>query len=444
MQLTIMDELKALIPPLSADEYTGLEQSIIAEGCRDAITVWLHDGDNVIVDGHNRYAICSAHGLPYQTVTRDFDSLSDVKLWMIRNQLSRRNLTPFKRTELALQMEAVIAEQAKQQSGTRTDLLANLPTGSSINTRDEVARIAEVSSRNVDKVKHVLTDAPAPIVDKARTGEISIHAADQMTKALRGQPERVVALAMRVADDNADKVAILARLYKSNGKDGSNGTFDEIAINGGFHYGEEMDEWCDFAASTARQIEEALGSLANYHRMIEGGAKHVHVAQNSRENEWYTPAYLLDAARAVLGTFDVDPATSEIAQRTVQAGTYYTIEDDGLAQEWPGRVWMNPPYSQPEIKLFCDKLLVELEAGRTSDAIVLVNNATETGWGQSLLRACAAVCFLERRVKFLDASGQAVNQPLQGQMMILFTDNKTKVQLFEDALMNYGAVLRAR
>ena len=270
--LTIDSELQALIPPLQAEERDALEASILAEGCRDAIVVWHHDGTDIIVDGHNRHAICTAHGLPYNVVTRDFSSRSDVKLWMIRNQLARRNLTPFKRTELALWIEDILSEQARHNS------LANLRNNpldvqnsahrEQGRTRDAVARIAEVSHDTVHKVKHVLTDAPAPIVDKARAGDISIHAAERMTKALRGQPEDVVELALRLADDSADKVAILARLYKSNGKDGSNSTFDEIATNGGFHYGDEMDEWCDFAESTVGQIRAATESLKKHHQVL--------------------------------------------------------------------------------------------------------------------------------------------------------------------------------
>ena len=78
--MRIDPEFQALIPPLSDDEFAALELSIMTEGCRDAIVVWQHDGDDIIVDGHNRYAICTAAGLPYKTVTRDFSSRSEVML----------------------------------------------------------------------------------------------------------------------------------------------------------------------------------------------------------------------------------------------------------------------------------------------------------------------------------------------------------------------------
>src|SRR5262249_11893632 len=81
-----------------------------------------------------------------------------------------------------------------------------------------------------------------------------------------------------------------------------------------------------------------------------------HVAHNSGENEWYTPPEYIAAARAVLGSIDVDPASSDIAQETVCASVYYTKQDDGLAKLWRGKVWMNPPYSVDLIGRFIEKL----------------------------------------------------------------------------------------
>lgn len=116
--MKIDEEFSSLIPPLSDEEYRGLEESILNEGCRDALIVW----DDILIDGHNRYRICEAHGLPYQTVQKEFASRDEVKLWMIQNQLSRRNLTAFVRSELALKLKPLIAGMAKQKQGTRNDL----------------------------------------------------------------------------------------------------------------------------------------------------------------------------------------------------------------------------------------------------------------------------------------------------------------------------------
>jgi len=91
-QLRIDPEFQSLIPPLSKDEKAALQASILEEGCRDPLVVWAEE--KLLIDGHNRYAICTAHDIPYQIVEMSFDSRNAVKVWTIANQLGRRSLTP--------------------------------------------------------------------------------------------------------------------------------------------------------------------------------------------------------------------------------------------------------------------------------------------------------------------------------------------------------------
>ena len=151
-----------------------------------------------------------------------------------------------------------------------------------------------------------------------------------------------------------------------------------------------------------------------------------HVSHNSGENEWYTPPKFIEAATEVMGSIDTDPASNKIANKTVQATTFYDKEDDGLEQAWGETVWINPPYSQPDISLFCDALVSRLESGEVKEACALVNNATETVFGQKLLSICNAVCFPSGRIKFLDSQGDAKGAPLQGQMIVYFGNNGDK------------------
>lgn len=116
-------------------------------------------------------------------------------------------------------------------------------------------------------------------------------------------------------------------------------------------------------------------------------------------DEWYTPAEYLDAARTVMGDIDLDPASCAAAQKVVGAAQFFTKEDDGLAQEWRGRIWLNPPYSTALAPRFIDKLCAEYDAGRLDEAVVLVNNATDTAWFHNLLGRFPA-CFLRKRVPF--------------------------------------------
>ncbi len=79
-----------------------------------------------------------------------------------------------------------------------------------------------------------------------------------------------------------------------------------------------------------------------------------------------------------MGSIDCDPASAEIANRTVKATVYFTKEQDGLKQKWNGNVWMNPPYAQPLMSQFAAAVAAKFAGGEIKQACVLVNNATET------------------------------------------------------------------
>ena len=140
-----------------------------------------------------------------------------------------------------------------------------------------------------------------------------------------------------------------------------------------------------------------------------------HVSNNSGENEWYTPIEFIKAAREVMGRIDLDPASCEAANKTVQATKIFTVNDDGLKQKWRGNVWLNPPYASDLIGKFADKVVESKDD--IEQAIILVNNATETGWFNTLISVASAVVFPKSRVKFYMADGKT-GAPLQGQAFI--------------------------
>ena len=154
-----------------------------------------------------------------------------------------------------------------------------------------------------------------------------------------------------------------------------------------------------------------------------------HVANNSGNNEWYTPAAIIEAARDCMGGIDLDPASSKQAQETVRAARWFGIDDDGLAQTWAGKVWLNPPYARGLVDRFIEKLLSE----NVAQACVLVNNATETVWAQTMLSQCS-VCFLSGRVKFTALDG-VLGAPLQGQMIFGYRVSQGRLL---DAFENMG------
>lgn len=183
---------------------------------------------------------------------------------------------------------------------------------------------------------------------------------------------------------------------------------------------------------------------------VEDGNGHVetmipakpHVANNSGNNEWYTPAVYVEAAREVMGGIDLDPASSVIANQVIQAEAFYTVEDDGLSHDWFGRVWMNPPYASDLIGQFSAKLAYHYGTGDVVEAVVLVNNATETGWFGDLIRMASAVIFPNGRVRFWKPDGE-LGAPLQGQA-IIYLGNYPQVFLDVFSKFGWGASINVR
>jgi len=163
-----------------------------------------------------------------------------------------------------------------------------------------------------------------------------------------------------------------------------------------------------------------------------------HVAQSTGEDEWYTPPKYTDAAREVMGSINLDPASSENANKNVGAERIMTLSDDGLNQKWEGNVWLNPPYSQPLIDKFSEKVTEKYMDGEIEQACILVNNATETKWCQRMLEKAPVVCFVKGRVKFLDGQGKGTGAPLQGQVIIYMGDSPER---FYNEFKKFGVIL---
>lgn len=186
------------------------------------------------------------------------------------------------------------------------------------------------------------------------------------------------------------------------------------------------------------ELEKAQARCIKIIEAQQQSANGAHVGHNSGEHEWYTPTEYIEAARAVLGEIDLDPASSDTANTIVKAAQIFTFKDNGLEQPWHGRVWMNPPYSQPAVEHFAQKFANSVESGDVTAAVVLVNNATETAWFHTLAGAAKAICFPRGRVKFWSPNQESAT-PLQGQALLYAGP---KVDKFIDGFGPFGLVAK--
>ena len=368
-ELKINPKFRDLIPPLSSDEYEQLEKNLLADGIREPLVVW----GNVLIDGHNRYRIALKHNLPFETVQKEFADEDEASIWIMQNQLGRRNLNDFVRVEMAYKCEDAVKAKAKERQSTSTggaepQLRENFPEAEKGRSKDVLGTMAGVSGKTYDHGVTVLKTAPQPVIDAAKKDEISINAAFEITKM-------------------------------------------------------------PFAAQ--REIADRIEQGEKPKDVIAEVKSKPHVAFNSGNNEWYTPKEIIEAARKAMGSIDIDPASSDVANEVVKAAEYYTAETDGLDKPLHGNVWMNPPYASDLIGKFIQKIVSERNSYK--QAIVLVNNATETEWFNSLISVASAVCFPRSRVKFYMPDGKT-GSPLQGQAIVYIGDSMSNF------LNNFSAI----
>jgi N6-adenosine-specific RNA methylase IME4 len=320
MNMKIDQEFKALIPPLTPEEYSQLEANLIADGCRDPLVVWavppenwwskedviltgdiisdedfiiskraanqsveiLHrtpqfvylrttdkdegisfetwdfgvvareknspyevvtdagNGSFILVDGHNRFEICSKHNIPFETKPMFFDSRAHVRIWMRENQKGRRNLTPAWLIELGLGNKSDLIEignnaMSEKKKGNQNAVKEKTTLSQNdnivfppVNTRAEIAKSAGVSTGQVGMAEQVKKKAP-DLWEKAKQGEVSISTAYKKIRKSEKKAEHAENIAKQKQDIATGKVKL------------PEGVFEVVVIDPPWNYGREYD-----------------------------------------------------------------------------------------------------------------------------------------------------------------------------------------------------------
>jgi 16S rRNA G966 N2-methylase RsmD len=177
MELKINEEFQSLLPRLSDDEFYELEQNVLTEGIRDPICIW----NGIIVDGHHRYELAQKHDLDFKVLEKEFANEADVKIWIFKNQMARRNVPDFVKAEMAIRVEHLYAAKAKAINDEMHPMIDGLEHEADVNklltdTRKEIAKDIGISHGNVFKVKQILARNPdQETLDKLRSGKMTIN-----------------------------------------------------------------------------------------------------------------------------------------------------------------------------------------------------------------------------------------------------------------------------
>jgi hypothetical protein len=155
-KIIIDSEFKSLVPPLLSHEFDQLEANIKQDGCHEPLSVWKNGKGSILLDGHNRFKICGKHNIPFKTVTLNFNSREDAKLWIGERQLGRRNLSDDQRAIVANELYEIraamaVAEKLKHARDVKKNGNGSIeakPT-SEERTRKKLAKEANLSERSI-------------------------------------------------------------------------------------------------------------------------------------------------------------------------------------------------------------------------------------------------------------------------------------------------------
>ena len=179
MSILIDKEFESLIPPLSAEEFQQLEENCLRDGIRDALIVWEQDGNDILIDGHNRFRIVGKHPTIQFNIKRmQFADRNEAIRWIILNQFGRRNLSAYDRSILALKLKPMIAEKAKEQR-VRKSVSQKSVEQKPIDTQKELAKVAGVSHDTIHKVEAIQKSGNEQLIKDVREGRESINSGYQ-------------------------------------------------------------------------------------------------------------------------------------------------------------------------------------------------------------------------------------------------------------------------
>jgi len=284
----------------------------------------------------------------------------------------------------------------------------------------EAAKVALAEAKSTDEVKkiHNIASAMKAYARQANDKQMEIDASD-----IRIRAERRLGEMIRAQKENEGLNEGGRPTKTPTKKEGVSPTLAEVGID--YKLSSRAQAMAaipedDFEATLAKHREEQ--EAVTTRTMETLARKGAHVSHNSGDNEWYTPNPYIVAAHATMGGVDLDPASSSVANTVVSAKRIFTIDDDGLTKDWVGRVWMNPPYASDLVGKFIEKLAVSVEDGTVTEAIVLVNNATETKWFARLASVSLMLCFPSSRIKFWKPESDKA-APLQGQVIAYMGSN---------------------
>ena len=372
-----------IFPLLDGEPFEQLVEDIEEQGLREPILLY----DGKILDGRNRYFACAQLGVEPRFEDSSASCDEEAFRESISRNLHRRHLTASQRAMIGAEILPMFEELAKKRQlatlKQHSTDKANWPERSR-QAREDAAEAVGASARNVQRAKKVKSWGVEQLVEAVQAGSMSVSTAADVARLDADQQIEVIDL-----------------------------------------------------VGEGEKPREAL-------RLVKGAPA---ALLSSKSNDWYTPSPIVEAARALMGGIDLDPASCAQANEIVKAARFFSIEEDGLSQDWRGRVWLNPPYGreggESNQGRWSRKLIESFEAGDVSEAVLLVNSVTDRSWFWPFWER--SICFVYKRIQFYAPDGRKP-QPTHGNVLVYFGHNQIgfykQFREFGQVLISNGDVMK--
>ena len=210
IQVIIIDEeFRGLLPALDGETFRSLEKNLLEHGCRDPLVLW----NGILIDGYNRYKICMDHNIPFSTVDKEFNSREEVLIWIISNQVSRRNLTPIQLShfrglhyEADKKMQGTNNRFAQQSKKSQNETFYSGSTANRLADQYNVSRNTIIRNAKLSEAIKSIGEVSPEAKRKILSGEIRINN-NKLEALSSASGEEIEALATKIEDGSYERVA---------------------------------------------------------------------------------------------------------------------------------------------------------------------------------------------------------------------------------------------
>jgi len=524
IELKIDNEFRDLLPPLTEEEYKGLEDSLLSEGYDETLPIIVWKGHGIIVDGHNRYGICQKHNIPFVTVEREFNSKGDVTKWMCDIQLSRRSPNKKKRTYIIgrryliekssvgnpngfsqisqLPQNGAIGEKGRTSKiigdqlgiGKNTveraadftqavDTVVRV-TGCKVNdllddyikgTMEEINKLAELDEETQKRIIELVPEESATIalaLDRVNS--------ERRDRLLREAEERRIAMEEQLKNDREKLAFAEGERLRVEREERLRLENERLAKE---HEEQEKQKFAEAekrrlaAEETARKAAESAKNAEDFERIKRDKEEQERVEKEKLREEIKKlqelrqrklENMLLEQKRAddailkkalqeqeckdkekiaavkveipitpydpyikgiktVMGEITLNACKKKYSLYTVGAQKEYE-EDSTLDKTWSGSVWLDTLGLKGDSKSYIEKLTLDYQEGKITEALAVVRNDTGAEWFKHAVNIAKAVVF-------------PLNGELKNHALIYFGNNtETFMSVFEK--FGWGTILK--